>query len=76
MFNRHFARKAKLALVTAMAFGGGTLFTSCGLTDIRDNLIAGALSGVKGTASTWIDGLLPDFNEFIEAIPDDPIDTP
>ena len=76
MMSRRIARKAKLTLVAAMALVGGTVFTSCGLTDIRDNLISGALSGVKGAASNWIDGLLPDFNEFIEAVPDNPIDTP
>jgi len=76
MLNRHFARKAKPALGVAMALAGGTLFTSCGLTDVRDNLIAGVLAGVKGSATTWVDGLLPDFNEFIEAVPDNPIDTP
>jgi len=55
---------------------GSTVFTSCGATDIRDNLIEGALSAVKGAATSWVDGLLPDFNEFIEAVPDNPIDTP
>lgn len=75
MIKLRFLHRAKLAAMTAL-LAGGTLFTSCGLTDIRDNLVAGALSGVKGAASGWVDGLIPDFNEFIEAIPDNPIDTP
>jgi hypothetical protein len=49
---------------------------SCGLTDIKDNIIAGALAGVKGAATNWVDGFIVDLNEFFEAIPDTPIDTP
>lgn len=68
-------RRIRTGLLT-VCMAGGTLFSSCGLGDIKDNLIAGALSGVKNSASIWVDGLIPDFNEFIEAVPDNPVDTP
>jgi hypothetical protein len=69
--------KVKLSLLTTLAITGGTLFTSCGLTDLKDNLIAGALAGVKNAATNWVDGAIMDLNEIVEATPDNPlIDTP
>ena len=68
-------RKARLALLTTCVVAGSTV-CSCGLTDIRDNLIAGALAGIKGATTNWVDGIIPDLNEIIEAMPDNPIDTP
>ena len=68
-------RRARLAVLTVCVVAGSTV-CSCGLTDIRDNLIAGALAGIKGAATTWVDGIIPDLNEIIEAMPDNPIDTP
>jgi len=76
MLRVRFLRKVTLALLTTSALAGGTVFTSCGPTDIRDNLLAGALAGVKGAATNWIDGLLPDFNEFVGAIPKTPVINP
>jgi|GEM_PF-2665914 len=75
MLSKSIVRRTKFALMAAV-LGGGTLFSSCGINDIQDNLIAGALAGVKGAATNWVDGLLIDFNEFVEAIPDNPVDTP
>lgn len=75
MFMVRVLRKARLALMATCLVAGSSV-CSCGIADIKDNLIAGALAGVKGAATNWIDGILPDFNEFVEAIPDTPIDTP
>ena len=56
---KRFARKAKLALAMAMALAGGTVFTSCGLSDIKNNLIAGALGAVKTVTQNWVTASLP-----------------
>jgi len=58
--SKRFVKKVKLTLVATMMLGSGTLFTSCGLADVKDNLVAGALSAVKGSAATWVDDLIPD----------------
>ena len=77
MLMSRYVRKTKLALLTAFALAGGTVFTSCGWTDIRDSLIAGSLGAVEGASANWIGGLLIDFNEWIDPFPDAPlIDTP
>lgn len=76
MLKMRFARKAKLALLSTFAVAGSTMFSSCGMGDIWDNMVAGALAGVKGATTNWVDGLIIDFNEFVEATPDTPIDTP
>ena len=76
MLNGYVVRKAKFLLLTALMFGSGMLFSSCGLTDIRDNVIAGALAGVKGSTQSWVNGLIPDFNELMEAFSGNPVNTP
>ena len=76
MFKPRYWIRVKLAVLTTFAVTGGAMFTSCGLSDIRDNLIAGALGAVEGAAANWVDGLLIDANEIFEATPDNPIDTP
>lgn len=65
-------RKVKLASA-AMMLAGGSLFTSCGLSDIKDNLIAGSLAGVKSFATDFVDSLLINFNEIFDATPDNPL---
>ena len=75
MFNARFLRKMRFA-VLSVCVAGGTMFTSCGLTDIRDNLISGALGGIEGAAENWVSALIIDLNEIFEATPDTPIDTP
>lgn len=62
-------RKAKLALLATCLMLGSTV-CSCGLVDIKDNIIAGALAAVKAAATDAVDSVLPNFNEFIDAIPD------
>ncbi|MHC4067516.1 MAG: hypothetical protein ACYSUI_23860 [Planctomycetota bacterium] len=50
--------RIKIALLVAAA--GGTLFGSaCSGEDIKNNLIAGSLSYVKGGATTFWDSFIP-----------------
>ena len=71
-----------LAKVNAVAIAcailvGGTLFSGCNITDIRDSLIAGSLSAVQNAANNAVGSLLINFNEVFEATPDTPlVDTP
>lgn len=72
-----FVRKTKLAALAAFAVAGGTMFGGCGLSDIKNNLVDGALAAVKGASTDFIGSFLVDFNEWIDPIPDAPlIDTP
>ena len=75
MLNARLVRRVRIALLTTFA-AGSTMFASCGMADIRDNLIAGSLAGFKGAATNWVGGFLINFNEFWEPFPDNPIDTP
>lgn len=61
--------KTKMALFMACALTGGTLFASCTMTDIRDNLIAGSLAAVRGAATNWVGSLFLDFTEFVQPFP-------
>lgn len=76
MFSSGFLRKAKLAVMTTFIAAGSTVFSSCGWTDVRDNLVAGALDAVSGASENWISSLIIDMNEIFEATPDTSIDTP
>ena len=54
-----FAAKRGMKAVLLAMFAGGTLLgTSCGWVDVRHNVVAGALSFVKGytadTLAVWI----------------------
>jgi hypothetical protein len=70
-------RKTRAALIAACMMGGCTMFSSCGLTDIRDNVVSGALGAVEVASADFVGSLLIDFNEWIEPTPDAPlIDTP
>ena len=62
-------RKTKMALFMAFALAGGTVFTSCTMTDVKDNLIAGSLAAVRGAATNWIGSLFVDFTEFVQPFP-------
>lgn len=52
-------------LTTGMLFG-----TGCGMTDIRDNIVAGGLGFVKAFTGDLLDAALPDVNEIFNAVPD------
>jgi len=69
--------KMNAAAIACALLAGGTLFSGCNITDIRDSLITGSLSAVQGAANDVVGSLLIDFNELFESIPDAPlIDTP
>ena len=68
MLNARLVRRVRIALLTTFA-AGSTMFVSCGMTDIQDNLIAGTLGAVKGAAQNWIGDLLVNFNGFFAAVP-------
>lgn len=54
-----------LALLTA-----GTLFgPGCGLTDIRDNMVAGGLGFVKTMTTEMLDLVVPNVGEMFPAVP-------
>ncbi len=69
MWMARYVRKTKMALFMAFALAGGTVFASCTMTDIKDNLIAGSLAAVKGAATNWVSSLFVDFTEFVEPLP-------
>ena len=47
-------KKAKLALLTAMAVTGGTVFGGCSFADVQKQLWQGTLGFVNGyTAQVW-----------------------
>ncbi len=59
-------KKAKLAVLTTMAVAGGTMFSSCGWTDVQKNLYAGTLSFVNDYAwSVWAE-VVPAPAEYID----------
>ena len=69
--------KINAAAIACAMLVGGTLFSGCNITDIRDSLIAGSLSAVEGAANNAVGSLLINFNEIFESTPDNPlVDTP
>lgn len=60
-------RRTKLAAMVALTAMGGSLMASCGLTDIRHNLVAGTLAGFKGVTTSWWTALLPPAPENVYA---------
>jgi len=62
-------RSTKLGLMAATLAAGTVFGASCGLSDIKDNLVAGSLNFVKSyTADAW-DLIIPNLNELFPAIP-------
>ncbi len=48
------ARRMKAALLTVSVMAGGTMFSSCGVVDVRHNVLAGTQAFVKAyTTSVW-----------------------
>jgi hypothetical protein len=68
MFNARLLRRVRVVVFAAVGIAGSTL-CSCGLTDIRDNLVSGALGAVEDAAGNAINSLIPDFLEFFGTIP-------
>jgi len=69
--------KINTAVIACAMLVGGTLFSGCNISDIRDSLIAGSLSAVQGAANDVVGSLLIDFNEIFDPTPDAPlVDTP
>lgn len=61
----HRVKMAALSLLTAgMLFGPG-----CGLTDIRDNMVAGGLGFVKSMTTDVLDLVVPNLDELFPSIP-------
>jgi len=59
-------KKAKLAVLTTMAVAGGTMFGSCGMTDIQKNLYAGTLNFVQGYMVAVLDAVVPPPADYID----------
>jgi hypothetical protein len=77
MWKTKWMYKIRIAMLTACMMVGGTMFSGCGLTDIRDNLVSGALGAIEGASENFVGSLIIDFNEWIESVPDAPlVDTP
>jgi hypothetical protein len=51
--------RIKALLLTASIMSTGTLLATCGLTDVRNTVVAGSLSGVQSVAASWISALFP-----------------
>jgi hypothetical protein len=51
--------RIKLALLAMTMVGPGMLLATCGMTDVRQNVVAGTLSGVQSVTASWIASLLP-----------------
>lgn len=60
-------RRVKFAALTMTA--GMLLGTGCGLTDIRDNMVAGGLGFVKSMTTDVLDLVVPNLDELFPAIP-------
>jgi hypothetical protein len=56
----------KSTLLAAMTVAGGTVFTSCGMTDIRHNVVAGTMSFVEGYTTDMFYALFPPAGELID----------
>jgi hypothetical protein len=50
--SRIVARIKAVVLVCALLWGGSVAITGCTLTTIRDNMVAGGLSAIKGYVDT------------------------
>ena len=59
-------KKAKLAVLTTMAVAGGTMFGSCGMTDVQKQLYAGTLNFVQGYMVQVWDAVVPAPAEYID----------
>ena len=65
MLSTRTVRGVKSTILTAMVLAGGTVFTSCGIVDVRHNLIAGTQAFVKGyTTDLWV-ALFPPADAFV-----------
>jgi len=77
MLKSRIQAKVNAAAVACAMLVGGTLFSGCNVTDIRDSLIQGGLGAVQDAANNAVGSLLINFNEIFEATPDNPlVDTP
>ncbi len=47
-----------------IGLAAGSTVYGCGATDIKDNLVAGAMVGVQNAATSWITAFLPDVTDF------------
>ena len=63
--------KARMGAFLCATLAGGTLFSGCSLTDVRDSLVDGSLSAIQGAASNVVDSILVNFNEFFAPIPEE-----
>lgn len=60
-------RIAKWTALLAGTLGGGTLTASCGMTDVKDMVVAGTLNAVKISAGEFWEALLPTWDEVLKA---------
>lgn len=51
--------RAKLIVMASTAAAGGTLLSSCGVTDLKHNAIAGGMAFVKAWTQSLFTELLP-----------------
>ncbi|UCE59530.1 MAG: hypothetical protein JSU63_19065 [Phycisphaerales bacterium] len=59
MSNTSLARRMKAAMLTAVVAVGGTVFASCGWTDLRYNFVAGTQAFVKGYTTDMWEAIVP-----------------
>ena len=68
MLNRRIAQRMKLAALVAAALAGGTTYTSCGMSDVRDNMIAGTLTYVKTSTTEMWTSALPKWSDIVKGL--------
>jgi hypothetical protein len=73
MFNSRFVRRVKIVMITSLAITGGAMFQACGMNQIKDALVAGALAGVQASTSGWVSSLIPDLNPVFDPLLDQPV---
>jgi hypothetical protein len=66
MSNRSTVSRVKIVVMIAAAFAGGTAYTSCGMSDIRDNLVAGTLTYVKSATTEMWTSSLPKWSDIVK----------
>jgi hypothetical protein len=59
-------RILRIGRIWLMGFclAAGSTVYGCGATDLKDNLVAGAMVGVKNAATAWVTAFLPDATDF------------
>lgn len=59
MLQTRFVHRIKAVLLTTMVVAGGTMFTSCGILDLRNTVIAGTQTFLQNYVAGFLTTLIP-----------------